>query len=170
MRDQRSWGETKKLAEDISLLRIEETALGPREPAGATVAGPAGRRLEQIRYTFKAALHKSPLTIRRSRGEASFGRTWPFRGRRSRSPESITTSRAVLRHSWLWIPALAALGRNDAGEPLCPTRSTCPAVSPSSPAVRRGSGGRSLSGSSIAGQQSRSGTAMWRSRKRLPQN
>src|SRR5437868_730251 len=149
MRDQRSWGETKKLAEDISLLRNRGDGTWAREPDGATVAGPADRRLEQIRYTFKAALHKSPLTIRRSRGEASLGRTWSFRGRRSRSPESITTSRAVLRHSWLWIPALAALGRNDAGEPLCPTKSTCPAVSPSSPAARRGSGGRSPSGSSI---------------------
>ena len=46
------------------------------------------------------------------------------------------------RRSWLWIPALATLGRNDerTGEPPCPTRSICPAATRWSPAARRGSG------------------------------
>jgi hypothetical protein len=29
------------------------------------------------------------------------------------SPESITPNGATSRESWLWIPALASLGRND---------------------------------------------------------
>src|SRR5687767_3437749 len=40
------------------------------------------------------------------------------------SPESITTGLPIgaeLRVSWLWIPALAALGRND-GQPEYPLR------------------------------------------------
>ena len=60
----------------------KETALGPREPDGATVAGPARRRLEHIHHAFKAALHKSPLTIRRSRASVSLDMDMPFQGNR----------------------------------------------------------------------------------------
>jgi len=37
-----------------------------------------------------------------------------------RSPESTTTSAAISHVSWLWIPALAPLGRNDGGAATAP--------------------------------------------------
>src|SRR4051812_1454031 len=52
---------------------LKETALGPREPVGATVEGPASGELGQIRQAFKPACYRPPLTIRRSRAGTSLG-------------------------------------------------------------------------------------------------
>ena len=109
IRVQRPWGEEKKLA-NIKSPRSEETALGPREPDGATVAGPAGGRLEQFVAAFKAALHKSPLTIRHSRGLGASDTFSVIPAERERGPESITTILSVSRGLGLSIP----------GSPLCP--------------------------------------------------
>ena len=105
---------------------VEETALGPREPDGATVAGPAGQELEEFAARFKARLlqpcpDNSPLACRAS--------------------------------------AWARTCRSQCGETPCPTPSTSPAVSPSSPAARRASAARSPSASSTPAPRSRSGTA-----------
>ena len=48
--------ERKKLVEAMRSPPVEETALGLREPDGATVAGPAGQELEEFAAQFKARL------------------------------------------------------------------------------------------------------------------